>query len=411
MLERIRHMLIKEFIQVLRDPRMRGVIFLAPIFQLLILSYAITTDIRNISMAVFDQDRTVASRQLVERFSGSGYFVIEHRLCANRRSGNCWTARAPRSSCASATGFGRDLSAGRSVIVQAILDGTDSNTASVILQYAGRVIAAHSRQVQLEAVRRQAGPVVPAGHIELQPRAWFNPNLESRLYYVPGFIAIIVTLVTLMLTSMAVVREKEIGTMEQLLVSPITPWEFILGKSVPFAIIAFADVILATTVGVLWFDVPVRGSLLLLFLATCIYLLSAIGIGLLISTISRTQQQAMMTTFFFFMPAIMLSGFMFPIANMPEVIQWITYANPLRYFLVIIRELFLKGVGLSVLWPQMAALGVIGLITIGFATCRFKKPWPDLSTDGQKRGRPRNGGRLTRRMQCTVRAHCSPRVP
>jgi len=373
MLERIRHMLIKEFIQVLRDPRMRGVIFLAPIFQLLILSYAITTDIRNISMAVFDQDRTVASRQLVERFSGSGYFVIEHRLMREPEIRELLDGSRAQIVLRIGDGFGRDLSAGRSVIVQAILDGTDSNTASVILQYAGRVIAAHSRQVQLEAVRRQAGPVVPAGHIELQPRAWFNPNLESRLYYVPGFIAIIVTLVTLMLTSMAVVREKEIGTMEQLLVSPITPWEFILGKSVPFAIIAFADVILATTVGVLWFDVPVRGSLLLLFLATCIYLLSAIGIGLLISTISRTQQQAMMTTFFFFMPAIMLSGFMFPIANMPEVIQWITYANPLRYFLVIIRELFLKGVGLSVLWPQMAALGVIGLITIGFATRRFKK--------------------------------------
>ena len=330
MLERIRHMLIKEFIQVLRDPRMRGVIFLAPIFQLLILSYAITTDIRNISMAVFDQDRTVASRQLVERFSGSGYFVIEHRLMREPEIRELLDGSRAQIVLRIGNGFGRDLSAGRSVIVQAILDGTDSNTASVILQYAGRVIAAHSRQVQLEAVRRQAGPVVPAGHIELQPRAWFNPNLESRLYYVPGFIAIIVTLVTLMLTSMAVVREKEIGTMEQLLVSPITPWEFILGKSVPFAIIAFADVILATTVGVLWFDVPVRGSLLLLFLATCIYLLSAIGIGLLISTISRTQQQAMMTTFFFFMPAIMLSGFMFPIANMPEVIQWITYANPLR---------------------------------------------------------------------------------
>jgi len=373
MLERIRHMLIKEFIQVLRDPRMRGVIFLAPIFQLLILSYAITTDIRNISLAVFDQDRTVASRQLVERFSGSGYFVVERQLTGESEIREMLDGSRVQIVLRIGQGYGGDLGAGRPATIQVILDGTDSNTASVILQYAGRVIADHSRQIQLEAVRRQAGSVVPAGHIDLRPRAWFNPNLESRIYYVPGFIAIIVTLVTLMLTSMAVVREKEIGTMEQLLVSPITPWEFILGKSVPFAIIAFADVVLATTVGVLWFDVPVRGSLLLLFLATGIYLLSALGIGLLISTISRTQQQAMMTTFFFFMPAIMLSGFMFPIANMPEIIQWITYANPLRYFLVIIRELFLKGIGLNVLWPQLLSLLVIGVTTLGFATRRFKK--------------------------------------
>ncbi|HQK89114.1 MAG TPA: ABC transporter permease, partial [Acidobacteriota bacterium] len=261
MLERIRHMLIKEFIQVLRDPRMRGVIFLAPIFQLLVLSYAITTDIRNISLAVFDQDRTVASRQLVQRFSGSGYFVVERQLVSENEIRDMLDGSDVQIVLRIGQGYGGDIGAGRPATVQVILDGTDSNTASVILQYAGRLIADHSRQIQLEAFRRQAGSVLPAGHIDLRPRAWFNPNLESRIYYVPGFIAIIVTLVTLMLTSMAVVREKEIGTMEQLLVSPITPWEFILGKSVPFAIIAFADVILATTVGVLWFDVPVRGSL------------------------------------------------------------------------------------------------------------------------------------------------------
>lgn len=207
----------------------------------------------------------------------------------------------------------------------------------------------------------------------METRAWFNENLISRNFFVPGVIAIIVTLVTLMLTGMAVVREKEIGTMEQIMVTPITPLEFILGKTVPFAIIGLVEVVLITVVGVSWFEVPIRGSLLLLFFCTILYLLTTLGVGLLISTVSRTQQQAMMTTFLFFMPAILLSGLMFPIANMPEVIQWLTYLNPMRYFLVIIRGIFLKGVGADILWPQMAALAVLGLLTLWFTSRRFKK--------------------------------------
>lgn len=207
----------------------------------------------------------------------------------------------------------------------------------------------------------------------MQTRSWFNENLESRNFYVPGVIAIIISLITLMLTSMAVVREKEIGTIEQIMVTPITPIEFILGKTVPFALISFLDVIIVALVGVFWFEVPIRGSLALLFLATALYLMTTLGVGLLISTISQTQQQAMMATFFFFFPAMLLSGFIFPIANMPIIIQWFTYLNPLRYFLVIIRGIFLKGVGFTILWPQMAALLVIGFITLRLATKRFHK--------------------------------------
>jgi len=213
----------------------------------------------------------------------------------------------------------------------------------------------------------------PVASVELQSRAWFNENLESRNFYVPGVIAIIVMLITLMLTSMAVVREKEIGTMEQIMVTPITPAEFILGKTVPFALIGFADVALITLVGVLWFKVPIRGNLLLLFGATTLYLMSTLGVGLLISTVSRTQQQAMMSTFFFYFPAVLLSGFMFPIANMPTVIQWFTYLNPLRYFLVIVRGIFLKGIGPEVLWPQMLALAIMGTVFLWFASSRFQK--------------------------------------
>ena len=218
---------------------------------------------------------------------------------------------------------------------------------------------------------RGAAPL--PGGVQLQTRAWFNENLESRNFYVPGVIATLVMLITLLLTSMAVVREKEIGTMEQIMVTPITPLEFILGKTIPFALVAFADVIVIMTLGVFWFGVPIRGSLVLLFVASVLFIFTALGIGLLISTVSQTQQQAMMTTFFFYMPALLLSGFMFPIANMPPVVQWLTYLNPLRYFLVIVRGVFLKGVGPVILWPQMAALAVMGAATLALAARRFRK--------------------------------------
>ncbi len=216
------------------------------------------------------------------------------------------------------------------------------------------------------------GNKVDAG-ILVEPRAWFNENLESRNFYVPGVIAILVMLITLMLTSMAVVREKEIGTIEQIMVTPITPLEFILGKSVPFALIGFVDVLLITAVAVFWFQAPIRGNILLLFGATGLYLMTTLGIGLLISAVSLTQQQAMMSTFFFYFPAVLLSGFMFPIANMPVVVQWATYLNPLRYFLVIVRGIFLKGIGVSILWPQMAALAIMGVAVLWFTSRRFRK--------------------------------------
>ncbi|MDA8165274.1 MAG: ABC transporter permease [Desulfobacteraceae bacterium] len=204
-------------------------------------------------------------------------------------------------------------------------------------------------------------------------RAWFNPNFESRSYYLPGIIALMVMLITLMLSSMAVVREKEIGTIEQIMVTPITRTEFILGKTLPFAVIGYVDVIIISLIAVLWFRVPFAGSLLLLLAANGLYLMSTLGAGLLISTVSRTQQQAMMSAFFVYFPAVLLSGFMFPIANMPRVVQWLTYINPLRYFLVIIRGVFLKGLGPEFLWPQMAALLVLGLVLLALAISRFQK--------------------------------------
>ncbi|MBM3301348.1 MAG: ABC transporter permease, partial [Deltaproteobacteria bacterium] len=353
MFERVKHILIKEFIQVLRDPRMKGVVFVAPIIQLLVFSYAVTTDVRNIATAILDRDNSVLSREVTARFVHSGYFQVVAHLKTDREAQEVIDEGKAQAISNMEKGFGEQIQAGRSAPLQIIVDGTDSNTAGIVLQYARRIVEQCSREIPLSQSVRSGGRMEELAGIELQTRAWFNENLESRNFYVPGVIAIIVTLVTLMLTSMAVVREKEIGTMEQILVTPITPAEFILGKTVPFALIGFADVILVTVVGVLWFAVPIRGSLLPLLFGTALYLVSTLGIGLLISTVSRTQQQAMMSTFFFFMPAILLSGLMFPIANMPKIVQWLTYLNLMRYFLVIIRGIFLKGVGPDILWPQM----------------------------------------------------------
>ncbi len=373
MIERIKHMLIKEFIQIFRDPRMKGVIFLMPIIQLLVFGYAVTTDVKHVATAVLDLDNSVASRELIARFVESGYFDI----VAYAKNPNHVRELMDRGHVSAVLqmnkGFEDDLRAGRTAILQIVVDGTDSNTAGIVLNYSAKITGAFSQKILATRYSRLKGMALKPATVKLQTRAWFNENLESRNFYVPGVIAIIVMLITLMLTSMAVVREKEIGTMEQIMVTPITPAEFILGKTIPFALIGFADVVLITVLGVFWFEVPIRGSLLMLFVATALYLMTTLGVGLLISTVSETQQQAMMSTFFFYLPAVLLSGFMFPIANMPAMIQWLTYLNPLRYFLVIVRGIFLKGVGPGVLWPQMAALAVMGLVILWLASRRFKK--------------------------------------
>ncbi|MFB3923374.1 MAG: ABC transporter permease [Terriglobia bacterium] len=373
MSDRIRQMLIKEFIQVLRDRRMKAIIFVMPLVQLLVFGYVVTTDVNRITTAVYDLDASGASREVVSRFRDSGYFEIREYVGSEERARELLDRSKVTALLRMDKGFEEDLRAGRTAQIQLILDGTDSNTAGIVMNYAAAIVNRYSEELLRQRSARLLGAVKRPGTVELLTRAWFNENLESRHFYVPGVIVIIVTLVTLLLTSMAVVREKEIGTMEQILVTPIRPAEFIVGKTLPFALVSFLDVLMVTAVGVLWFGVPVRGSLVLLLFSTGLFLLTALGIGLLISTISQTQQQAMMSTFFFYMPAMLLSGFMFPIANMPRPVQWLTYLNPMRYFLVIIRESFLKGVGVSVLWPEMLALMSIGVATLWLASRRFSK--------------------------------------
>lgn len=373
MWERILTMLRKEFRSVFRDPRMRVVIFGLPVVQTLIFGYAVTLDVRHVRFVLIDRDNTPASRALVAGFTGSGYFDVV--LASNDEQVASDEIDAGRASAILQinSGFESALDAGRTAPAQLIVDGSDSNTARFVLNYSSTIASAFNGDIQLAQALRRGGKNVPPGSIELQARAWFNADLESRNFYVPGIIATLVMLVSLMLTSMAIVREKEVGTIEQIMVTPIRPVEFILGKCAPFVVIGYINVVMVTLIGLLWFHIPMRGSFALLLLGTTFFLLSTLGIGLFISTVSRTQQQAMMTTFFFFFPAMLLSGFVYPIANMPEVVQWLTLLNPLRYFLIIIRGVFLKGVGFDILWPQIAALLALGLIVIGFAVSRFHK--------------------------------------
>ena len=366
-------MLIKEFIQTFRDPRMRIVVFVMPTIQMLVIGYAVTTDVKHVRTAVYDLDNSPASRALTSRFLGSGYFDVVEYVGSDRRATGLIDRGQADLVLRINRGFDEDLRAGRTARLQWIVDGTDSNTAAIVQGYANRIVQEFSQKILTERFLQLQGPMKEPGRLELRWRAWFNANLESRNFYVPGVIVIVVSVITLLLTSMAIVREKEIGTIEQILVTPITPSEFILGKTAPFALIALIDVGIVTAVGVFWFQVPIRGSLALLFLATGLYLLTMLAIGLLISTVSQTQQQAMMGVFFFFFPAILLSGFMFPIANMPPVVQWLTFLNPLRYFLVVIRGVFLKGIGLEILWPQVAALAALGVTTLWFVSRRFHK--------------------------------------
>jgi len=373
MVERIKQMMIKEFIQVFRDPRMRAVVFVVPVLQLVVFGYAVSTDVRHVSTAIYDLDNSVTSRELISRFLKSGYFDGVKYILDEGSAGEALDRGKARVVLHIAKGFEQDLRAGRTALIQILVDGTDSNTAGIVLGYSKSITGQFSQEVLNSQLLRLMGKVQQPGQVKLQTRAWFNENLESRNFFVPGVMALLIMLVTLLLTSMAVVREKEIGTMEQIMVTPITPAQFILGKTLPFALIGFADVILITVIGVFWFEVPIRGSLGLLFGATALYLMTALGAGILISTLSQTQQQAMMSTFFFFMPAVMLSGFMFPIANMPLVVQWLTYLNPLRYFMTIVRGIFLKGVGLGVLWPEMTALAALGILTLWLASNKFRK--------------------------------------
>lgn len=373
MFERLHAMLIKEFIQVFRDPRMRIVLFVLPALQTIIFGYAVNMDVRNIPTAIMDRDNSSESRELAEILSSSGHFRITRHIVTDSQARELLDRGTVRVVLTIEHGFSERLRRGDTAAVQALLDGSDSNTAGVVMGYLGRLSNDYNTKLQLRFVQRHLGSTPRIGRVELASRAWFNDNLDSPPFYVPAVITNILFVITMLLSSMAIVREKEIGTIEQVIVTPIRKREFILGKTLPFVLIGYIDVALISLVGTLVFNVPVRGSLALLFLATTLFLMSSLGIGLLISTISRTQQQAMMTAFFVIFPAMLLSGFAFPIENMPLPVQWLTLLNPLRFYMVIIRGIFLKGTGFQVLWSQLAALAAIGVAVLLVAVERFRK--------------------------------------
>jgi ABC-2 type transport system permease protein len=372
MRRRIRTLIWKEFLELVRSPQLLRIVIIAPVVQLTVLGYAATTDVHDVPIVVVDGDRSPASRRLVERFAASPYFDVVREEIDPRAvdddlaSGTAWLAIVVPS------GFGADLErpahpGQRPPTVQVIADGTDANSSGVALAYVQGLVGEFNA-----AIAAEQGSTPPA--IDARVRVWFNSALESRNFMIPGVLALLLMLVTANLTSMAIVREREIGTLDQLNVTPIGRWELILGKLLPYALVGFLDVLLVVTVAVLWFTVPLRGSVPLLLAASLVYLVCTLGLGLFVSTISSTQQQAMMTsTFFFLIPMVYLSGFIFPIENMPVAIQWLTTIIPLRYFLVIVRGIFLKGVGFDVLWPQFAALAAWGMIVLALAAARSRK--------------------------------------
>jgi ABC-2 type transport system permease protein len=370
--ERAKAILVKEFKQIFRDPRMKTVIFITPLLQIILFGYAANKDINYVPTTIYDRDNTKESRELQHAFTYSTYFVPERFIYSDGEQNNLLDKGLATVVIRIDRGFGRDLMAGKDASIQLTFDGTDSNTAMVVMGYANSIISRYQQDLVEERVA-SLGWTRGVPSVDLRDRAWFNGNLISRNYYLPGVIASIVTMMSLLLTAMAIVKEKEIGTMEQLIVSPIQPLELIIGKLLPFAVIALIQINLITALGVLWFHIPLRGSLLLLLFSTCVYLFTTLGIGLFISTISATQQEAEMSIFLFYMPTILLSGFAYPIANMPKVIQYFTFINPLRYFMVIIRSIFLKGVGLDVLWMQLLPLAAMGFFMISLSALRFRK--------------------------------------
>jgi ABC-2 type transport system permease protein len=378
--ERIVIIFRKELVQALRDPRMRFLLFLPPMIQLIVFGFAVNLDVDHARIAWMDLDRTPASRELRERFEGSGRFDVVAAPRNEQEVQNVLDRGQAEAVVRILPEFERNLRRGENAQVQVLIDGTNSNTASLVSSYAASVVAEFSNSMSaqqqnsrmlMRGATSPANPGLPT--VVAQSRVWFNPDLYSRNYFVPGVVANIIMLVTLMLTAMAIVREKEIGTMEQLMVTPVTPLELMLGKMLPFALVGLIQVALVTTAALVIFHIPFRGSVLLLFCCASLFLMTSLGAGLFLSTVSQTQQQAMMGNFFFSTPAFMLSGFAFPIRNMPVAVQWLTYLNPLRYFMEIVRGIFLKGVGVATLWPQMVALAVYGVTVLGLSTIRFHK--------------------------------------
>lgn len=362
----------KERRQLLRDPRTRMIVFVAPIVQLIVFGYAVNTDIRDVATVVVDHDVTPDSRRLVDAFTASGRFRVVGRGTRSAATLEGLETGAAVVALEIPAGFAADLTAGRSPAVQVLVDGTNSNTGTIALGYANRIVQRFAEEAGTALAARRGIEPLPAG-VDLRARAWYNPDLRSRDYNVPAVIGAILMLMCLLLTSLAVAREREAGTLEQLMVTPLTPAELMLGKTLPVSVVGLIDLALVTTVAVAWFGIPFRGSLLALLVAALVYIVAGLAFGLLISTVSRTQQEAFMTMFLFFLPAIILAGFLYPVHTMPAFFRWLSLLDPVRHFLTIVRGIFLKGQGMADLWPEFLVLAGMAVGALGLAVGRFRR--------------------------------------
>jgi ABC-2 type transport system permease protein len=370
----ILHIIKKEFLQFKRDPRMFGIILIAPVVQLIFLGYAATLDVNIVHTLVYDQDKTYESRKFIESFTSSGFFKIDYyadnytQLTKNLDKGGIILALViPKE-------FSEKIQRRETSTVQAIFNGSDGNTASIAAGYVAKIVQGYAQDILINNMDKLGRKILPAGRIEPEIRVWYNPQLLTRYFMVPGIVGLLLSIITLILTSLAIVKEKEIGTLEQLIVTPIKSWQLIMGKLIPFVILGFISVVIALTAMRFIFNIPVRGSVTFLFASSFLYILSTLGLGLFVSTISKTQQQAMMIAIFgIMMPMVYLSGFSFPIENMPKIIQYISYLIPLRYFIAIIRGVILKGIGFSELWQETTVLLFMGIAILFLSSLRFRK--------------------------------------
>ncbi len=371
---RIFHIVKKEFLQFRKDRKMFGMSLIAPILQLLLLGYAANIDIKNVPVVICDMDNSRISRNYSQKITNSGYFVKIETI-GNIKEIDSYIDNGKASiGVIIPGGFGRDVISGRTVQIQGIIDGSDSNTATIGMNYLTMITNKYSQELSLDKIEKIKSLKINIQKINPEVRIWYNPELKSRYFMIPGVLGLLLMVTTLMLTSLAIVKEKEIGTLEQLIVTPIKPYELVLGKLIPFVIIGIIDIILVLTVATLWFRVPVKGNVFLLFFFSITFLISTLGLGLFVSTIASNQQQAMIVAMFFIMmPMMYLSGFIFPIDNMPKIIQLVTLIMPLRYYFNIVRGIFLKGVGFYELWLDFLMLLLLGLIIFTLSVSRFKK--------------------------------------
>ena len=372
MFERLSAMLTKEFLQIRRDRGAMLRLIVPLVVQMMVFGYAATFTVHNVSTVVLDLDQSQASRSLISHFIASGRFDVVEEARTDAQVKSAIDQNVALMAIVIHAGFQRDLQNGKGAPLQVILDGTNSNTALIALGYISQIVTQFSSDEASKLLPPHASLARPEIGVTLQTQPWFNSGLEDRWFFIPGVIGSLTLLQVVSLTAFAIVREREVGTLEQIMVSPIRPVEFILGKTVPFFLIGLGDITLVSTIGIFWFKVPFIGDPLVMLAGATLFLLAAIGIGLLLSTFSKTQQQAFSLNFFFVNPLFILSGFAFPIAAMPTALQWFTLINPLRYFLIVIRAVFLKGVGFTVLWPDLAAMAALAAVMLTVSVLRFR---------------------------------------